>query len=473
MKKGVVLINPNLIKPPVAPLSLEYLAGALNQRGYLPVIIDLSLINDPLLQLPLILKKLSDIYVIGITLRNIDDASFINANNGFFISEYKKIVDIVKKNTRAPIILGGNAFSISPKAILNFLNVELGICGEGEMSLPQLLDSLNDLGAYPSIPGLIYKNKSNQYIYNRPLFSDLNQFVRERNYINNQFYYEKGAHVGIELSRGCNMTCTYCVEPKIKGTKLRFRSLKLVEDEISQLLRKNIYHIHLCDSEFNLNINYLESFCSMLIENGFNRKLRWYAYGIPYGLNKSLARLLKSSECNGINFGVDSCEDKILKQLGKNYRVQDVIDTARACHSANLPFMFDMLFGAPGETKETILKTINTLKKLSPDKIGATVGIRLYKNTKIAKETVPTNNLNPKVHIWGANKKNKDFLKPIFYSAVHPKEIYDLIWKNCKGDERFLFDFHEKESLSYNYNNHEYLYEKIKEGKRGAFWAIL
>jgi len=259
----------------------------------------------------------------------------------------------------------------------------------------------------------------------------------------------------------------------IKGRKVRLRKIINIKNEIKQLLDMGIDHIHLCDSEFNQNPDHLKKFCFMLIKHNFNEKLKWYAYGIPKDINRNMAELLVRSGCNGVNFGVDSCNDIILKNLGRNFTYHDIEKTAKSCRQAKLPFMFDMLFGTPLETKKTIIETIDKIKNLDPDKTGITIAVRLYNNTRMIDDIKKLHKNTYKKYLYGKLDNNSDFLEPVFFSSMDPKLIYYIIQKKCANDTRFLFDFHKDEKLSYNYIDHKYLSKKIKEGNKGAFWSIL
>ncbi|MBC7106818.1 MAG: cobalamin B12-binding domain-containing protein, partial [Firmicutes bacterium] len=88
----VLLINPNRMQPPVAPLGLEYLAAALEKRGFAVELLDLAWENDPLAAVRERLRQ-RRYGAVGISVRNTDDCSY--ATRDFFLPQVKELVGAV------------------------------------------------------------------------------------------------------------------------------------------------------------------------------------------------------------------------------------------------------------------------------------------------------------------------------------------------------------------------------------------
>ena len=157
----IVLVNPNQMKPVVAPLALDYLSQMLTAEGFEVDILDLAFDDDYRDMLTSFSRyfvngfaSLTDAFglrvadyfaknaplAIGITIRNTDDCYF--ASQDFVLRRTKQISDEIKKHSNAPIVLGGVAFSGMPEAIMRYLNENFGIVGEGEAALPKFLQFL-------------------------------------------------------------------------------------------------------------------------------------------------------------------------------------------------------------------------------------------------------------------------------------------------------------------------------------------
>ena len=135
----ILLINPNRYRnPPVPPLALEYLAGALEDSHHEYHILDLCFAENPIGEIDRAIQSFSP-HVAGISIRNID--TVIYNNNIFFLDEIKSFVDHVK-SLGIPVIIGGAGYSFIPEGILGYLGADWGVDGPGERALVYILDRL-------------------------------------------------------------------------------------------------------------------------------------------------------------------------------------------------------------------------------------------------------------------------------------------------------------------------------------------
>lgn len=129
--------------------------------------------------------------------------------------------------------------------------------------------------------------------------------------------------------------------------------------------------------------------------------------------------------------------------------------------------MFDLLLGSPGETRESVTRTIELVKQAAPDRAGIAVGVRLYPGTEATRKAM-----------GGSGRKGmvggEDLSKPVFF--VEPEVapcLYPLLDELTRGDDRFLFFDPTKPDCNYNYNANRLLVDAIGRGFRGAYWDIL
>jgi radical SAM superfamily enzyme YgiQ (UPF0313 family) len=465
----ILLVNPNQMKPPVAPIALDYLASALKDFGHRGDLLDLCFSNDLFADIRHHFAS-NSASIVAITLRNTDDTTFVTRD--FFLPQIKKIANCLRECTDAPIIIGGSGFSVAPEAILGFCGLDLGIWGEGEYALPLLVERLLKGGDYRDVPGLVYRGKKG-FHRNKPSYIDLAKMpTPRRDAVDNSRYYVEGGMGGVETKRGCPKRCIYCADPLGKGSKLRLRSPSSVADEVEALLGMGIEHIHICDSEFNYPYEHARSICREIIDRGFGSRLRWYAYCSPAPFDEELCGLFLKAGCAGVNFGVDSACDRMLKTLGRDYTAEDVARTAEICHRSGLIFMYDLLLGGPGETRDSLKETIEAMKRMSPHRVGASLGVRVYPKTSLAKMVLQQDSIetNPNLH----GERDSSFLAPIFYlSAELGEDASRYLEKLIGGDERFMFMAGEASNTNYNYNANAVLVDAIRNGYRGAFWDIL
>jgi len=137
--------------------------------------------------------------------------------------------------------------------------------------------------------------------------------------------------------------------------------------------------------------------------------------------------------------------------------------------------MYDLLLGGPGETKESVARTIEAMKLMSPDRVGAALGVRVFPGTRLASVVRQSGPLESNPNLHGAVDGNERFFRPVFYvSAELGEDPARHLEKLIDGDERFLFMRPPQSGdMNYNYNDNSRLVEAIRQGYRGAFWDIL
>jgi len=468
--KRFLFINTNRMKPAIAPIGLDYLGEALTGTGYIVDLLDLCFLEDYRKAIDDYLNN-EEVFSIGITVRNTDDCYLLSQD--FFLPEIKGIVKCFKTKIDVPIILGGVGFSIMPESILKYCELDLGIRGDGEEVLPLLLERIAAGRDYIDLPGLVYR-ASGAFVSNPPEYFNLDRLPLRRKLVNNRRYFDEGGQGNIETKRGCNRKCIYCADPVAKGRKIRLRNPERVAKELEALVEAGISCFHFCDSEFNLPEEHGKAICQEIINRGIEKKLSWYAYCSPSPFSEELARLMKMAGCKGIDFGVDNGNKGILENLGRDFGEEEIRNTARLCHRYGITFMFDLLLGGPGETRETIRETIELMRVTEPDRVGVMVGVRIYAGTELGKLVLREGPMEKNRNLQGKVEGNNEFFEPVFYvSRELGEDVYSYISQLIKGDSRFFFATKDDQERGYNYNQNEVLVEAIKNGYRGAYWDIL
>jgi len=238
-----------------------------------------------------------------------------------------------------------------------------------------------------------------------------------------------------------------------------------VVHELSSLLDQGIDVFHTCDSEFNLPIGHAIKVCEAMVGKGLGKKIRWYAYCAPAPFTRELAKLMRRSGCIGINFGVDSGDEDMLKRLGRDFGPQEVTDAVKICRDEKITVMADLLIGGPGESRESIMRSIDLVRGAGPHLIGINTGVRVYPGTPLS-EMVK--------HFSDGLVGDKDPRGTLFYCEPDIAcDISLIVQRATENDERFLFFDPSVPSKNYNYNDNTRLVRAIEEGHRGAYWDIL
>jgi radical SAM superfamily enzyme YgiQ (UPF0313 family) len=460
----IALVNTNRITPPVAPIGLDYVAEALRASGHRPELLDLCWEEK---WEPAIARFLArgEFGLVGVTVRNTDDCSF--ATRESFLSEAAAMTRCLRDHTAAPIVLGGVGFSVMPENVLAHCGADFGIRGEGEFALAELAGRLEKELPWDDIPGLVARS-GNTWRANPVTARPLTGLPpMSRDFADNRRYFREGGQAGIETKRGCPRRCIYCADPLAKGKYVRVRPPSAVADELSRLVAMGIDHVHTCDSEFNIPEDHALAVCREIVRRGLGERLRWYAYCAPLPFTAELADFMRRAGCAGINFGTDSGDDRMLGLLRRDFRAEDILRTVRLCKKTCITVMLDLLIGAPGETRESVVRTIEVMKEANPDRAGVAVGVRIYPGTEMAGLVADGDG---KKGLLGGD----DLAKPVFFlePEVAPF-LFDLLDDLTRGDSRFLFFDPTRPEKNYNYNANRVLVDAIRAGHRGAYWDIL
>lgn len=399
---NILLVNPNTFKnPPVIPVGLEYLMTVLEKHGYNADILDLCFENSPIDKLNQKLKE-SSYDLIAFSLRNIDSAIYFN--NEFFLFDVKKLIQCAKIY-RIPVILGGSGFSSMPNEILKYLEADYGIIGPGEVIFPRFLKQWQS--------NQLDKKLFDGWQYG--LDTDLIHYRGKK--IDYPSYISKEGIIGFETHVGCTNKCPYCIEA---NTPVYLKKISNIIEELRYLVDSGYTHFHLCDSEFNTNIDYSIEFCKSLIEQKL--EMKWALYMKPSPYNEELFRVLHESNAYLITLTVDS--DERIQALN-NYSYKDLDIIIEYCDKYKIDLAIDLLTGYPNESLESTKKCLKFFENNPPKTVGISFYYRIYKNTALAKLIEEDTNL--KKQLISSYSENQDFLFPIFFNQIKQETLENLI----------------------------------------------
>ena len=446
----VLLISPNVesLPDPVFPLGLAYITAALKENGMHCQVLDLCFVHDYEAAIESALTSFQP-DIIGLSLRNIDNVSYPNYIS--YLPFYRQVVQAIRRQSHAPIVLGGSGFSLMPDAILEYLGADFGIVGEAESSFVSLINHLEgkkDLhqpvrsGIIDDHPGIIEN------------LDDLP--IPDRSGFDNEAYLKWGGMGNIQTKRGCPFGCIYCTYPIIEGKKVRLRNSKLICDEIESMLGYGIDTLFFVDNTFNYPIDHAQAICQEIV----SRKLpiKWSCYANPGFITPKLVELMLAAGCTGLEFGSDAANQAMLANLCKGFTVNDLRSASTVCHQLGIPFCHSLLLGGPGETMETVHQTLDAILDVSPAAVICMIGIRVFPKTRLSLIAMEEGMIGPE----------EDFLKPVFYlSPAIENEVLPFIEQFSKQNPTWIFP-----GLNININTE--LQKKLRRfGIKGPLWEYM
>jgi radical SAM superfamily enzyme YgiQ (UPF0313 family) len=394
---------------PVSPLGALFVAQAARQAGHRVEVLDLAFSRRPRHALLRAVRRTAP-DAVAFSIRNHDNCYYLHPQS--YVETNRALAAVVRRHSRAPLILGGSGFSMAPRKWLERLDAHYGIVGEGEVAFPRLLDCLA-AGATPQPqPGLLARGAarsesanvesrnrvppaSRPTVIGRPSHEDCRY---ER-------YLAAGGFIGTQTKRGCPFGCVYCVYPQLEGASFRLREPEDVAEEL-RIVRhdgKGRYFF-LTDSVFNAPRDHALAVCERLAAGGVDA--RWMALCNPVGFDRELAAAMRRAGCIGIEFGLDAVTDKMLARLGKPFDRAQIESALAAAAAADLPFAVHLLFGGPGETLDDLDRTQSFLDGCAaPRGVFASIGIRVHAGTPLEAIARAEGRIDP----------DDDLCEPVFY----------------------------------------------------------
>ncbi|MFO7762004.1 MAG: lipid biosynthesis B12-binding/radical SAM protein [Thermodesulfobacteriota bacterium] len=435
-----LLISTNQVKEPypVYPLGIAHLMGALEKAGHKSEHFDL-LAQGGTEALADFLQN-SSYDLICISIRNIDTMDYNSPQP--LLKETRKSMEIIRTLTKAPVVVGGAAFSIMPEEIMQLVKADCGVIGEGEKSLVQLADKMKK---GENIEKGIIRPDPEKYPWSRTVYQKKNV----------NYYLQYGGMLNIQTKRGCPHQCTYCSYPNLEGKKYRFRDPEEVAEEFLRIRREQgADYIFFSDSTFNDNREHYLEIAEALIRKG--NTTPWCAFFRPENLTSSGLALMKRAGLAAMEMGTDAASDRTMAGLNKGFTFQEVLANHELTVSLDIPCAHFIIFGGPGEDGDTLEEGLANLEKLRRTVIFAIAGIRI----------LPDTGIKTRAEAEGIIEKNQSLLAPVFYFS--PAISHQEIDQRLKKDWQNRFDRVYPFMVMQQRINHLH-----KKGYKGPIWDYL
>ncbi len=419
MKILLLSVNRERMPFPVFPLGLAYIASGLKEEGHQLRIVDLCFSDD-------VEEELKDQIsrwrpdLIGLSLRNLDNLTYPTALS--YVPEAEEVIALCRKYSGAKVIIGGSGFSLAPRELLEVLNVDFGIVGEGENPMLSLVRRLEKRISVKGIPGLMVREDLPESV---PAIDGVESIgFPYRDLLDNARYLRHGGMGNIQTKRGCPFGCIYCTYPLLEGSSVRTRPPEEVVQELRALEElHDVDYVYFVDDIFNFPRDYALGLCRSMADQGIG--LKWSAFVNPGYVDEELIETMKEAGCTGVEFGTDSGSPAMLRRLGKSFSLGDISRASEICRMVEVPFAHYLLLGGPGEDEKTLGETASLMDQVKPTAVIVMVGIRIYPGTELERISLSE----------GIIGRDTNLMYPHFY--VSPQLGDEILsWVSQKALER-------------------------------------
>ncbi|CAM2153799.1 anaerobic magnesium-protoporphyrin IX monomethyl ester cyclase [Pararobbsia alpina] len=243
--------------------------------------------------------------------------------------------------------------------------------------------------------------------------------------------YLQHPYVSIYTGRGCRSKCTFCLWPQtVGGHRYRVRSVDNVLEEVKWIKENmpEVKEIMFDDDTFTDFKPRAEEIARGLGKLGVTWSCNAKA-NVPY----STLKIMKENGLRLLLVGYESGDDQILLNIKKGLRTDIARRFSEDCRKLGIKVHGTFILGLPGETEDTIQKTIEYAKEINPHTIQVSLAAP-YPGTRLYNEAVENGWMEANKTINLVSDKGVQ-LAAISYPHLSKEQIYH-------GVERFYRSFY-------------------------------
>jgi radical SAM superfamily enzyme YgiQ (UPF0313 family) len=355
---NIILIQPftDNLEP---PLSLAFIAAALERGGHRTQIIDLQISH-----IQQNLEKtinMESVDLVGITAMT---------------PQIKQAHEIAKKikcnHPNIPIIIGGAHPTLLPdQTLLEFEAFDIIVIGEGEITAAELVTTLEQKKPISHVRGIAYRSNGKvTKTESRPRITSLEDLPNPHEYYDFEYYLNNNSFgftdksVSMVVSRGCPFNCRFCATKNFWTRKYICKSTDGVIKEIRYVLGRGAEGIVFRDSTFNVDKKWIHELCEKILKEKLYFK--WAINARVNLVDYEQFSSMRKAGLDTVYFGVESGSQKILDFYGKGIKLQETEKAFEICRKLGIHTGAYFMLGALPETRKDMELTYQFVKRLKP-----------------------------------------------------------------------------------------------------------
>lgn len=301
---------------------------------------------------------------------------------GCLVTGYKIIKwlsSIIKEyHPKTKIIVGNSVATSIPNILLSKTKVDIGVMGEGDETIVDLLNTLSENKTLDNVHGICFA-RGGKIIFTTPrqIIKDISKLANIDFSIFDVEQYIQGSKnsVGdfvpipreevrgmpVNTARGCIARCGFCYHI-FRGLPYRYRSADSIVSEMKSLVDKyRINYIFFWDElSFFSKQQTLE-----LVQKIIDERLHFYWWAacrsdlFKEEEDISIMKKMKEAGCLGVGFALENADEKILKAMNKHTTVEQFSRQTELLQRSGLNVTTSLVLGYPQETPDSIRKTFD------------------------------------------------------------------------------------------------------------------
>ena len=291
----------------------------------------------------------------------------------------------------ALLVAGGHHPSAEPLHLLQNSDYDVCVMGEGEKTLLEIAQRVaKDEGEgtgdwLRNIRGVVCKQEGRIVpTQPRPRVADLDSLPFPAHHLLGLGNYAPHPNLGIKSTgiltyRGCPMHCAHCLNPQ--GRQVRKRSPVKVVDEMARVVGESgVCGFNFHDNLFGLDQKHALAVCEEILRRRLDAV--WDCWTAGDVVDAELAAKMRAAGCVRVGFGAESGDDAVLAKTWRGFTTAQHQAGIHALRAAGLKVEAFFMIGLPGESEESVRRTVEFAKRCEADEVCLSVH-RPYPGTAV------------------------------------------------------------------------------------------
>jgi magnesium-protoporphyrin IX monomethyl ester (oxidative) cyclase len=426
--KRVVGIYPYFQEVPIyeffPPIGLEYVAAAIEDLVQDVKIFDLRREEDYADSLRSEIRNGVDLFCVSVN----------------WHYEYESVCKIIRSlPSRVTTVVGGKFATENVEGLFKECpNIDVVVRGDGEDTLREFVET----GSPDGVMGLSFR-RNGSLVHNdnrelKPVSDTLIPNRKGRRYQYRVSY--KKVDLGYSFdsmvaSRGCPYNCAFCSFKRNPLGQKRDYSARSPESVVQELKQIDARLVAFLDDNFFVDIDRAERICDLIIQEKLDKYFIVNAR-ISIAFHPRLLKKMRKAGFRLLMIGIESAQDKSLKQLRKGFKTDDVRRAFEILRKSRMMTAGYFIVGLIGENKDEMLEIGKFAGEIGVDFIHLN-RLRFEKYSALADllETEKDYYVGDKNRIYSRRYGPKEInaiLKTIRNRFFHPGKIGFLVWKGVR-----------------------------------------
>jgi anaerobic magnesium-protoporphyrin IX monomethyl ester cyclase len=335
------------------PLGLAYIAAALEQAGHQVDLVDAIALEMGPEALRARMQRFAP-QVVGITAMTPTFRGALAAAQ-------------IAKQAGAITVMGGVHLSLYPKETLSHPCIDYGVLGEGEESSVELCHALEQQMPIDDIKGIAFKANGKIIVGSPRIIENINTLPMPAYHLLPMHAYRsiigKKVVSSIMGSRGCPYRCSFCYKTP-SDRRYRHRSAENIVTEMEYLINNHgVLEVMFYDDL--MTPAYVTALCNEILHRGV--KIAWQTPQRVDLVRQALLPLMAAAGCHLLRLGVEQGDPEMMRRIDKKITLEQVRKVFKWVHAAHINTFAYFMIGYPGETPESMTKTIRLARELDPE----------------------------------------------------------------------------------------------------------